>query len=220
MRIMAYSTRVLSKDEEFPPFEDLADIFRTDHPDFRLVVEEGDEDVWETLLLSSTDEVEVAVLERSVVFDGSFGQDEIADLLEDLHDCRPESAREWLEEVLGEVKTVYAFRHLAGAETEDGGAALHALRSAVAERGTAILQADLEGYTNEEGYHILWQFNDSVSGPWDMAVLEDNAWRTFTMDLGDPEHREAFWNGFVPADVPTGRGKRRAEWHSDLEHRD
>ena len=198
---MPYYTRVLSKHEAFPPFDELAQFIRTEHPDYKLTIEAGTEDEWESLLLSGNDEVEVAVIERNPVFDGSIGQDEIADFLEDLHDCKPESAVQWLEEYLPEVKTVYAFQHLQGSELEDGGNALHALRAALWERGDAIIQADGEGFTNEDGYHIVWQFSDSVPGPWNMAILHEGAWFPFKMDLGDPDHRTAFMNGEIPDDA-------------------
>ena len=99
------------------------------------------------------------------------------------------------------MKTIYAFQHLQGAETVEGSNALHALRSRLWERGDAIIQADGEGFTNEEGYHIVWQFSDSVSGPWKMGVLQDGVWRHFSMDLGDPDHRDAFLKGTVPDDL-------------------
>jgi hypothetical protein len=198
---MAYYTRVLSKNEEFPTFEELSELIQANHPDFQLAVEEGTEEEWETLLLAGNDEVEVALIERNPVYDGSVGQDEIADFLEDLQDCKPESGVHWLEEYLDEVKTIYAIQHLQGADTEEGGNALHGLRSALWERGDAILQADNEGFTNEEGFHIVWQFSDSVSGPWNMGVLQDGTWNHFKMDLGDPDHRAAFMDGEVPDDL-------------------
>lgn len=206
---MAYFTRVLSKDEEFPALEELSQRLRADHPDYRLIVEEGTEDEWESLLLAGTDGVEVASVERKPVYDGSVGQDEVSDLLEDLYDAKPENNLEWLTEYLEGVKTIYAFQHLQGAETVDGSNALHALRNALWERGDAILQADNEGFTNEEGYHIVWQFSDSVSGPWNMAVLQDETWLHFSMDLGDPDHRAAFLSGEAPADVITIRSSGR-----------
>jgi hypothetical protein len=193
---VSYYTRVLSKDDEFPSFEELTQSVRSEHPEFKLAIEEGAEEEWETLLLSGIDEVE-----RTPVSDGSVGQDEIADLIEDLHDCKPESGVVWLEGYLAEVKTIYAFQHLQGAETVEGGNALHALRSALWERGDAIIQADSEGFTNEDGFHIVWQFSDSVSGPWNMGVLQDATWHHFKMDLGDPEHRAAFLSGEVPPDL-------------------
>jgi len=202
---MGYFTRVLSKDEEFPSFEELANFIRAEHPNYRLTVEEGSEEEWESLLLAGDDEVEVAVVERCPVFDGSLGQDEIADFLEDLRDAKPESGVQWLEGFLAEVKTIYAFQHLLGSETEEGGNALHALRSMLWERGDAILQADGEGFTNEEGFHIVWQFSDSVSGPWNMGIYKDDLWHHFRMDLGDPDHRAAFLNGDVPDDLTAVR---------------
>jgi hypothetical protein len=198
---LPYFSRVLSKQEEFPSFDELARLVRDGHPDFRLSLESGEEDDWESLLLSSDDEVEVAVLERNPVYDGSTGQDEIADFLEDIQDCKPDSGVRWLSEYLSEVKTVYAFQHLQGAEMEEGGNALHALRAALWERGDAIIQADNEGFTNEEGFHIVWQFSESVSGPWNMGVYKDDLWHHFKMDLGDPDHRAAFLAGEVPEDL-------------------
>lgn len=205
---MPYYTRVLSKSEDFPTVDELREVLRASFPDFRLIVEEGDEDEWETLLLSTDDEVEVAVLERNAVYDGSAGQDEIADFLEDLNGAKPKDNVEWLGEYLDDVRTIYAFQHLQGSETVEGGNALHALRAALFERGDAILQADNEGFTNEEGHHIVWQFADTVTGPWNMAVLQDGAWSHFAMDLGDPDHRAAFLNGEVPGDVSAAQSRR------------
>jgi len=198
---VAYYTRVLSKDEEFPLFEELAQLIRAGHPDYKLTIESGEDEEWETLLLSGEDDVEVAVIERNPVFDGSTGQDEIADFLEELQDCKPESGAQWLAEYLAEVRMIYGFQHLQGAETEEGSNALHALRSALGDHGDAIIQADGEGFTNEDGYHIIWQFSDSVSGPWNMGIFQDDAWHHFKMDLGDPDHRDAFLNGEVPDDI-------------------
>ena len=202
---MPYATRVLSKDDEFPSFEELADFVRTQHPGYKLTLEEGSEEEWESLLLASDDEVEVAVLERCPVYDGSLGQDQVADLVEDLRDGKPESGVRWLLAYLDEVKTIYVFQHLQGWETVEGGNALHALRSMLWQRGDAILQADMEGFTNEEGYHIVWQFSDAVSGPWNMGVYKDDMWYHFKMDLGDPDHRAAFLNGDVPEDLTAVR---------------
>lgn len=208
---MGYYTRVLSKDPEFPSLDELAQRLRGDHPDYRLTVEEGSEEEWESLLLAGTDGVEVAIVERNPVFEDSLGQGEIAEFLEDLEDAKPENNVAWLTEYLEEIKTIYAFQHLQGSDTVDGSNALHAVRTALMERGEAIIQADLEGFTNEEGFHIVWQFSDSVSGPWNMAVLQDDSWLHFTMDLGDPDHRAAFLNGEAPSDVATARSSGRGE---------
>jgi hypothetical protein len=198
---MPYYTRVLSKQEEFPALDELAQFIRADHREYKLTIEEGTEEEWESLLLSGNDGVEVAVIERNPVDDGSIGQDEIAEFIEETRDCKPESGVQWLADYLAEVKTIYAFQHLQGSETVDGSNALNALRSSIWERGDAIIQADGEGFTNEDGYNIVWQFSDSVSGPWNMGVYKDGLWHHFKMDLGDPDHRAAFFEGEVPDDL-------------------
>jgi hypothetical protein len=208
---MPYYTRVLSKQDDFPLFDEVADLIRSEHPQFKLHLEEGSEEDWETLLLAGEDEVEIALIERNPVYDGSVGQDEIADFLEDLRDCKPESGVAWLTEYLAEVKTIYALQHLQGADTEEGSNVVHALRSALWERGESIIQADLEGFTNEEGFHIVWQFADTVSGAWNMAILQDETWSHFKMDLGDPDQRAAFLRGEVPPDVASVQLARKED---------
>jgi hypothetical protein len=198
---VGHYTRVLSKQAEFPALDEMALLLSADHSGCKLTVEEGSEEEWDVLLLSGEDEIEIALIERNIVSEDSLGQDEIGQFMEDLQEARPESAARWLEEYLSEVKTIYAFQHLQGAELVEGGNALNALRAGLWERGEAIIQADGEGFTNESGYHILWQFSESVSGPWNMAVLQDGSWLNFQMDLGDPDHREAFLNGEVPDDA-------------------
>jgi hypothetical protein len=198
---VGYYTRVLSKDEVFPAFDELAQFISAGHSNYTLTIEDGTEEKWESLLLSSNDGIEVALLERNPVLDGSLGQDEVAEFIEETQECKPETGVAWLHEYLAEVKTIYAFQHLQGADTEEGGNVLHAMRSHLWERGDAIIQADLEGFTNEDGYHIVWQFSETVSGPWNMAVLQEGTWYQFSMDLGDPDHRASFLNGEVPADL-------------------
>ena len=89
---MGYYTRVLSKDEEFPSFDELAQFIRAEHPRFQADLEEGTEEEWESLLLSGNDDVEVAVIERNPVSDGSIGQDEIAEFIEDIQDASRKAA--------------------------------------------------------------------------------------------------------------------------------
>ena len=80
---MDYCTRVLTKHEDWPEFEELAQLIQEGHPYCRLTIESGDEEGWESLLLAGEDEAEIAVIERLPVLSGSVGEDEMADLLED-----------------------------------------------------------------------------------------------------------------------------------------
>ena len=134
---------------------------------------------------------------------GSFGEGEINDFLGEIESCEPRSAAEWLISYLRSVKNVFAFQHLRGSHSDKGSAALTTVRDFIWSRGNAIIQADGEGFTNEDGYHILWQFSDQVSGTWNMAVLCEGSWLRFEMDLGDLEQRKAYFAGTVPRTAKT-----------------
>ncbi|NUP08853.1 MAG: hypothetical protein HOW73_22630 [Polyangiaceae bacterium] len=144
------------------------------------------------------DGVPIARVERCAVTQGSLAQDEIAEFLDELDDCKPETAAKWLRSYLPQVATIYSFQHLSGCDERDGDLALRAVRDHIWARGDAILQADAEGFSNEDGYHILWQFDDAVTGPWMMAVLVDDVWVPFKTDLANRRHRQAFLKGLVP----------------------
>jgi hypothetical protein len=150
----------------------------------------------------TNDGPEIAVIERNLVRPGELGEEEIAEFLEEVSDLRPETAARWLEAYLPLVEAIYAFQLLSGADVGEGWKAVHAIQSELWRRLGGILQADVEGFSNTDGHHIVWQFSDDVSGPWKMAVLDGNgAWVPFEMELGNRKHRKAFMAGKVPADA-------------------
>lgn len=138
------------------------------------------------------------ILERNPVTDGSLAQEEIAEFDAQLANCLPKSGSDWLRRYLSSVKTIYAFRVLNAVERDTGWAALDETKNALWSAVGGIFQADGEGFSNEEGYHVLWQFSENVSGDWWMAVLEDGEWQKFQIDLGNPSHRDAFKRGMIP----------------------
>jgi hypothetical protein len=104
-----------------------------------------------------------------------------------------------LRRYLPGVKTIYAFQILSGFDKEVGWSAIGTVKSKLWNELGGIFQADGEGFSNEDGYQVVWQFSDRVSGPWWMGVLKDGAWFHFEMELGDKAQREAFFRGEVPA---------------------
>lgn len=96
---------------------------------------------------------------------------------------------------------IYAFRLLSGTDVNDGWSRLHSVYNAVWQAAGGILQSDGEGFSNEAGYTILWQFSEAATGSWNVGVLSDGRWVNFEIDLGNSEHREAFLQGKVPAGV-------------------
>jgi hypothetical protein len=140
-------------------------------------------------------------IERNVVHSGSLGQVELAEFRDEIADCKPQSAADWLDRYFQSVRTIYAFQVHGATYDQDGWGIVGAAHQAIWNAAGGITQADGEGFSNEDGYHILWQFSDGVAGTWSMAVLKDGRWRKFEMDLGDPEHRKAFHRGDIPEGV-------------------
>jgi hypothetical protein len=198
---MGYYVRVLSTSDGCVPLSQLRSALDENQLSGVLTVEEGSDDDWTQIILSHASGRAIASLERNVVQKGSLGSDELAEFAEQVGNCKPASAAQWLGEYFQRVKCIYAFQILSGTNEEPGWEILDAIRDCIWSAAPAILQADEEGFSNEDGYHILWQFNDSVDGPWSMAVLGDGQWKEFEMNLADRKQREAFLRGEVPSDL-------------------
>jgi hypothetical protein len=165
-------------------------------------VESGIEDAWQRIVLKQSSGQEIAAIERNQIVEGELGAEELKEFIEEVQLHKPEAAAVWLRDYLPTVKIIYAFQLLSGTDINDGWAALHRVYSAVWRVAGGILQADGEGFSNEDGYTILWQFGKNASGTWSVGLLEDSGqWIHFEIDLGNPDHREAFLRGQKPDGV-------------------
>ena len=170
--------------------------------DFKAKVESdpGSDPDWEQIVLAHSDGMAIAPIERNPVVSGKLGEAEVQEFLDEIQESKPASAATWLTKYLKRVKTIYAFQILhAGSEREPGWDVVRHVYWQIMQTKGGVLHADGEGFTNEDGYHILWEFSDRVEGTWNMAVLDKNEkWLSFEMDLGNIAHRKAFLAGEVP----------------------
>ena len=194
---MGYYVRVLSTSADCVSLSELQATIKKEKLGATLSAEAGSDD-WEQLILSHADGREIAAIERNLVEEGSLGSDELAEFADEVAECKPANAAQWLLEYFHRIRCIYAFQLLSGTDHKNGWEILEAVKNCIWSAAPSIIQADNEGFTNEEGYHILWQFSDSVDGDWWMAVLQDGRWNSFEMDLGNPKHRESFFQGQIP----------------------
>jgi hypothetical protein len=194
---MGYYIRVFAKSDTIPSIARLQTVVP---PGQELSSESGEELAWTQLVLRHKTGQEIALVERNPVTPGELGEEELNEFLEDIRHEKPDSAVEWLLQFLPRVKAIYAFQLLSGTELEAGWEGVHAVRTAIWNDVGGILQADLEGLSNEDGYHILWQFIGDHEGPPAVAVLNDDkaTWTAFEIKLDNPEHKAAFLDGSVP----------------------
>jgi hypothetical protein len=195
---MPYYVRVLSTSADSPTSEEIQDAIRSIDPGAQLLIEDGESAAWGQLLVSHADGTEIAVIERCPVAAESVALAELEEFRDEIADEKPASAVAWLLTFLDRVRCIYAIQILFGVDHENGWDILGGAKNLLWSHFPAIIQADGEGFTNEAGYHILWQFSDHATGPWNMALRVGDEWKAFEMELGDQEQRAAFLEGKVP----------------------
>jgi hypothetical protein len=198
---VGYCIRILSRSENIPSVGTLRAALAEGKFAGTLDVESGTDDDWSQVLLAHKDGPEIAGIERSVISQNDCASAEIEEFLKEIAGCKPPSAAAWLANYLPTVKTTYTFQILSGTDEKNGWDIFRKVEESIFTQVGGILQSDGEGFSDEAGYHILWQFSNSVKGPWWMSVLKNGEWLRFQMDLGNKKHRAAFFQGEVPEGV-------------------
>jgi len=198
---MGYYLRVLGKYNRLVPVSDFKQFLEQNDINVNLKVT-GDENDWDQILVEYRNGKSIFLIERDPVEHNSPGQEEIDEFFEEIEGEKPESAVKWLKAYLPQVTVIYAIEVLCGMGDENGWKVIRACQGLIWNTTKGILQADYEVFSNEDGFHILWQFSDDADGPWQMAIRNwFGGWTKFQMDLGNPEQRAAFLRGSVPRGV-------------------
>jgi catechol 2,3-dioxygenase-like lactoylglutathione lyase family enzyme len=197
---MSYFIRVLGRTNPDIHPDHLKDALARQGLEARLAVDDDDApEKWKVINVENTEGQALLQIERNAVEAGRLGLAELTEFRDLIHEHQPQTAMEWLQCFFDEVSVIYAFEVLNMAAADSNFEIVSAIRTAIWDRTGGILQNDNEGFTNEDGFHILWQFDDDATGDKYCAVLDDNgSWLKFRMDLGDPFQRMAFLGGEVP----------------------
>jgi hypothetical protein len=198
---VGYYIRILSPSDKVPSVARIRTALTNKNLAGTLTGDPGSEDNWTQVILAHNGGPEIANIERNAASSNNLVSREIEEFLDEIKDCKPASAAAWLAEYLPTVRTIYAFQLLFGTDVKNGWEILGKVKASIFNQVGGILQADGEGFSDEEGYHILWQFSNTVKRPWWMSVLKDGEWVRFQMDLGNENHRAAFLRGEVPEGV-------------------
>jgi hypothetical protein len=196
---MSYYTRILTPSTAKISVTEMRRALKAAKSPAGLEVEAGSDESWQQLAGIGKDHAGIFTVARTEISEDSVGSNEIQEFLAEIPAYRPASAVHWLQEYLPTVRTIYAFQHLAGMSKPNGRKAFDIIQSLLWSKCGGIFQADDEGFSNEQGYHILWQFSDRVNGSWSMALADGSGgWHQFEMDLGNLHHRDSFQQGRVP----------------------
>jgi hypothetical protein len=194
---MGYFIRVLGIYEDAVSLDELEAAVKGEGLTASIEADHHD-DPWSVIEVEAANGVRLTQIEKNFVFPGCLAQAELDEFRVLIREHQPLSAVQWLDSYFDRIKVLYALRVLEGALIDDNLEIVNALKRAIWGKCGGLVQNDLEGFSNDEGFHILWQFPDDVTGDKYCAVLDNGAWLRFRMDLGDPFQRMAFWAGEVP----------------------
>ncbi len=130
---------------------------------------------------------------------GEGGSTEVARFLSETKSRRPAPSAQWVVNQLDQCQIIYRFQILYGMAENNGWEVFNEVLSALRDYCGGIVHSEAEGFTNEDGCQITWEFSDDVTGIRNMAIWENNGWTKFKMDLANRKQRMSFLNGQVPA---------------------
>lgn len=195
---MSYYTRILTPSADVIGFDDLEALLKSTYR-VRLQLELGTVDEWEQVLVMWPDGRPAFQVERNPVKEGSLAEEELGEFAEWLAspEALPKKGAEWVAQYLKKVKCIYAsqlmdFKNPKVFEVQE------LFLATLHDNLGGIFQADHEGFTNEAGYHVVWDFADDAKGPLRVALQMGNGWVPFEIELSNPQHRREFLKGRIP----------------------
>jgi hypothetical protein len=190
---MGYYVRILALSEKIIPFGEIVKQGNS----IKLV--SGTDTSWIRIEIYEPEDNLISILDRDLVAPGSSGEETIAKLKESINRSYPVSAREWLRKYFSTIKAIYSFQLNNNSMTAKGWPTLGRIQNLLKDLLGGIIQADNEGFYNEEGDYILWQMYAGATGTIPAATLDENGeWISYQLKLNDEKAIDLFKQGLAP----------------------
>lgn len=200
---MGQIVRILTKDEKYIPLSEIRNYLYLKNLKCSLKLEYGTEAEWKEVSVQC-ENVEIFFIERDNINDDAIAKKELKDFKKILKKATPASAAEWLQDYLEDVEVVYAIEIFPEIADYSGFEVLSSVQNFIFKQlSSAIIQSNNEGFTNEDGFHILWQFTSKdIHGKCYSAILDrSGSWVPFILDLSNEDQILDFQDGIVPNDA-------------------
>ena len=189
---MNYKVRLLTTSEEIIPFSHTQPLAEQ-----KLI--SGTDQLWERIEIYSSGDNLLSTLERDIIEPGSVGEATLKELMRKIQDKYPVNARQWLKNYFATVKVIYTFNIFPDRMTKKTWPILGGVQNFIKQSLNGIIQADNEGFYNEDGDYILWQMYDGAVGSIQAANLnEKGEWIPFSLRLDDKKSVDIFKQGVIP----------------------
>ncbi len=190
---MGYYVRVLATSEKVIPFSEIVKQGNS----IKLI--SGTDAAWIRIEIYEPEDNLISILDRELITPGSSGEDTIAKLIESINKSYPVSAREWIRKYFLKIKAIYSFQLINNNITARGWPTLGRIQNLLKDLLGGIIQADNEGFYNEDGDYILWQMYEGATGTIPAATLDDDGdWISYQLRLNDEKSIDQFKQGIAP----------------------
>jgi hypothetical protein len=193
IKIMPHCVRIFTNSEKVMPYREI----KKQGKSIKLV--SGMDASWEQIDVYEPENNLISILVRHSTSIGKSGETELSHMKESIKESYPVNAREWLTNYLSKVKTVYTFQLFGDRINRDGWPVLGRIQNLIKDTLIGILQADNEGFYNEDGDYILWQMYAGATGTIPAATLDaKNKWMIFDLQLTNTRAVGRFKDGLPP----------------------
>lgn len=154
--------------------------------------------------LVKKDDLELLIILELIPFNRGYDKKRIHKIIDSVSDKKPSSSVKWVKNFLKKTKIYYEFIPLADLEEDDDWELFSLLYQEAWAGLRGIFQIKDEGFTNESGDLIVWDFPYSAAGKRVAAIRSfTGRWKTFEMDLESMVQRKAFFSGRLPKNIKT-----------------
>jgi hypothetical protein len=197
---VTYYLTVLSQNEKCIPASEIQQWL-----DFGIINPCGDNEDWIEMYVctSKEEDSEIAQVHKYSVEDGNDAIGILDQLVETLDELMPKSAHPWINEKIRSTKIVYSFLILnVGALSAEAEAnrwqILNKVCFGMLKTLGGILHEEDIGFLNSDGRYVAVDPEIGESGEIEVAILQEDTWKNFSLDLSNYKHKKTFLKGGIP----------------------
>jgi hypothetical protein len=200
---MAYSLRILGKVNPVITVNDIHEKLAGENLQADFHIQRGTTDNWTQIIFRSVKGTDLVLIEKTDIEPGARGEEQMQAFKDAVYGDKPTNASEWLVNYFDQIKVIYTLEMLSPEITEENyWDIVTELKMLFWDNTLGIFQGDHEGFSNEDGFLILWHFDENAQGSRYVGTLDENGeWVNYEIDLANEQQREQFLAGKLPENL-------------------
>ena len=200
---MAYSLRILGKVNPVITVNDIHEKLAEENLQADFHIQQGTADNWTQIIFRSIKGTDLVLIEKTDIEPGARGEEQMQAFKDAVYGDKPDNAAAWLINYFDQIKVVYTLEMVSPEITEENyWDIVTELKMLFWDNTHGIFLGDHDGFSNEDGFLILWHFDENASGSRYVGTLDENGeWVNYEIDLANEQQREQFLAGKLPENL-------------------